>query len=459
MRFAAVAVLLTSSLIAQQQPDMAAIKAETTRVLQDLIHIDTSNPPGNETRAAEYIKDVLAKEGIASEIVESAPGRGSIIARLKGNGAKRPLLLLGHLDVVGVERERWTVDPFAAEIRDGYLYGRGAADDKAMDAANLVIFLTLKRLNVPLERDVILLAEAGEEGTTQFGIDFLVKNHWEKIAAEYAINEGGSFTLGPDGQMSVAGVAPTEKIPRALRLVARGSSGHGSMPRVDNPVTHLAAAVAKIGAYQMPMRLNDTTRAFFARLAKISPPDKAWYYTHLSDPKTQDYFRKHEIAYNSMLRTSLSPNIIKGGFRENVIPADAEAIIDVRTLPDEHMDAFMATMKKLVNDPAIEITRLKGGQERPAAAPSRIDNELFQAFERAQQKLWPKAVTLPVMQVGATDSAQLRAKGVQAYGISVPHTAEDRSRVHGNDERVGVEQLGQFVEYLWLVTTDMAAKK
>jgi acetylornithine deacetylase/succinyl-diaminopimelate desuccinylase-like protein len=453
-------LLLASALAPAQAPDLAAARAETTRHLQELVRIDTSNPPGNETRAAEYMKGVLAKEGIDSVIVESAPGRGSLIARLKGNGSKRPLLLLGHLDVVGVERDQWTAEPFAAEIRpDGYLYGRGSADDKAMDAANLVVFLMLKRLNVPLDRDVILLAEAGEEGTTQYGIDYVVREHWEKIECEYAINEGGGFLLGPDGQLAVAGVSPTEKIPRGLRVVARGSSGHGSMPRLDNPVVHLAAAVAKIGAWQPPMRLNETTRAFFSRLAQHAPADKKWFFTHLDDPKTQAEFRHNEISYNSMLRTSISPNIIKGGFRENVIPAEAEAILDVRALPDENMEQFIATLQQLVNDPAIEITRLKGGQERPAAPPSRLDNEMFQALERAQQKVWPQAITLPTMQVGATDSAQLRARGVQAYGIGVPQTAEDRKRVHGNDERVSVEQLGKFVEYLWLVTTDVAAKK
>jgi len=443
-----------------QQPDFAAAKAEATKMLQDLVRIDTSNPPGNEVKAAEYAKGVLAKEGIEAEIFESAPGRGSLIARIKGNGTKKPLLLLGHLDVVGVERSKWTVDPFAADIHaDGYMYGRGSSDDKAMDAANLEVFLLLHRMKVPLDRDVILLAEAGEEGTTQFGIDWLVANHWDKIAAEYALNEGGDFVMGTDGRLQVAGVAPTQKVPRGLKVTAHGSSGHGSMPRMDNAVVHLAAAIAKIGEWQAPMRLNETTRAFFERLAKISPPEKAWYYTHLDDPKTQAYLRANEIGLNSMLRTSISPTIIKGGFRENVIPAEAEATLDIRALPDEDMDKFIATLKQLVNDPQIEITRTVGGQSRPAATPSSIDSEMFHALERAQKKVWAEGVTLPIMQVGATDSAELRAKGGQAYDIGVPETDADRKRIHGNDERLNVEQLGKFVEFLWTVTTDMAGKK
>ncbi len=461
MRRVQVLVLVLALVVvgSAQQPDFVAAKAEATKMLQELVRIDTSNPPGNESKAAEYVKGVLAKEGIDSIIVESAPGRGSLIARLKGNGSKQPLLLLGHLDVVGVERSKWTVDPFAAEIHsDGYMYGRGSSDDKAMDAANLEVFLLLHRLKVPLDRDVILLAEAGEEGTTQFGIDYLVANHWEKIACEYSLNEGGDFALGLDGKLRYAGVAPTQKLPRGLKVTAHGSSGHGSMPRLDNAITHLAAAVGKIGAWQAPMRLNDTTRAFFERLAKISPPEKAWYYTHLDDPKTQAYLRQNEIGLNSMLRTSIVPTIIKGGFRENVIPAEAEATLDVRALPDEDIPQLIATLQQLVNDPAIEITRTVGGQMRPAATPSRIDSEMFHALERAQIKVWPEAVTLPVLQVGATDSAQLRAKGVQAYDVGIPGTDEDDKRIHGNDERVNLEQLGKFIEYLWTVTTDVAAK-
>src|SRR5882724_12190420 len=179
-----VAALFSTSALAQQLPDFTAAQTEAVKFLGDLVKIDTSNPPGNETRAAEYIKSVLEAEGIPAQIYESAPGRGNVVARLKGSGKKKPLLLMGHLDVVGVERSKWTVDPFAALIKDGYLYGRGSTDDKAMDAANLEVFLLLHRLKVPLDRDVILLAEAGEEGTTEFGIDFMVEKHWDEIACE-----------------------------------------------------------------------------------------------------------------------------------------------------------------------------------------------------------------------------------------------------------------------------------
>jgi acetylornithine deacetylase/succinyl-diaminopimelate desuccinylase-like protein len=231
------------------------------------------------------------------------------------------------------------------------------------------------------------------------------------------------------------------------------------MPRLDNAITHLSMAVGKLGAWQPPMRLNETTREFFARLAKISPPDEAYLYTHLDDPAVQEKLRATRIAYNSMLRTSVVPTIINGGFRENVIPAEAEATLDVRALPDENIDTLMATMRQIINDPEVELARLPGGQARPVASPSGIHNEMFTALERAQQKIFPGAITLPLMQTGATDSAQLRAKGVNAYGIGVPMDDDGLRRVHGNDERVSLDELGKFVDYVWTVTVDIAASK
>jgi acetylornithine deacetylase/succinyl-diaminopimelate desuccinylase-like protein len=231
---------------------------------------------------------------------------------------------------------------------------------------------------------------------------------------------------------------------------------------MDNAITHLAAAVAKIGNYQMPMRMNETTRTFFARLAKISPPDEAYLYTHLEDPKesaaVQEKIRATNIGYNSMLRTSIVPTIIKVGFRSNVIPADAEATLDVRALPDEDIDAMVTTLRQLINDPAVEVIP-PGRQARPGSAPSRLDSEMFKALERTQSKMFPGAVTLPIMLTGATDSAQLRAKGVQAYGLGSVVTDEERARIHGNDERLSVAGIGKFAQLVYQATADVAAAK
>ena len=436
-------------------PDFSRARDETVQVLQSLIRIDTSNPPGNESRAAMYIKSLLDKERIASEIYQLEEGRGTIVARLSGSGRQRPILLMAHTDVVGVEREKWTVDPFAAVIKDGYVYGRGAIDDKDTVAAALVAFLSLHRFQVPLDRDVIFLAEAGEEGTPEVGIANMVAAHWDRIDAEFALAEGGEIPTR-NGVVRYVGVATTEKVPNRVTLVARGTSGHGSMPRLDNPIVHLAAAVARIGAYQPPMRLIETTKTFFERTAAISPPDEAFLLTHLDDPMVQDTLRRTSVTYNSMLRTSISPNMIKGGFRVNVIPGDAEATLDVRALPGEDMDKLLADLRSLVADPAVEITRVP--PNRPSGPPSPLDSELFAALERTQRLMFPDAPTIPMMLTGATDMAQLRAKGVKAYGISEPVDEKDPS-AHGNDERISIDALGKYVEYIYRTVVDVAATK
>jgi len=450
--------LLCSSAIAQQSPDFTAAQTEAVKFLGELVKIDTSNPPGNETRAAEYIKGVLAAEGITAQIFESAPGRGNIVARLKGNGKKKPLLLMGHLDVVGVERDKWTMDPFAATIKDGYLYGRGSVDDKSMDAANLEVFLLLHRMKVPLDRDVILLAEAGEEGTSQYGIDFMVEKHWDEIACEYALNEGGDVPE-EDGKTQYVAISTTQKVPRGFSIIAHGTSGHGSAPRLDNAIAHLAAAVDKAARWEAPMRLNETTRRFFQQMASISVPEKAALYSHVEDPAVQQKLHETQPSFYSMLRTSLVPTIIKGGFRSNVIPADAEARFDVRALPDENMDQLKAALTRLINDPAITFVDAENTNARPATPPSGLDTDAFHALERAAQKVFPGVPTIPIMQVGATDSAQLRAKGVQAYDIGTVLSAEDLKRIHGNDERIQIAGFGKFVQFLFSATVDLAGAK
>ncbi|MSO20216.1 MAG: M20/M25/M40 family metallo-hydrolase [Acidobacteria bacterium] len=453
-------LLLTTTLNAQTAPDFAKAKDEAVKRLQEMIRIDTSNPPGNETKLAQYLKALLDKEGIASEILEKEPGRGNLLARINGNGSKKPLLLMGHADVVGVEREKWTVPPFDGIIKDGYVYGRGAYDDKGGITSMLQVFLMLHRQKIPLDRDIIFLAEAGEEAGGGVGIEFLIESHWPKIEAEFALNEGAEILM-KDGKVRYVGVATSEKLVRRIKLTARGISGHGSMPRVDNPIVHLAAAVQKIGTYQPPLRFNDITKTFFERLARVSPPEEAYIYSHLDDPvvgsMAQEKLRHTNTLYNSMLRTSIAPTMIKGGFRENVIPADAEVIVDVRALPDENMPAFIENLRRMIDDPAVEITPI--GDHTTVTPPSRIDTDLFRALEKAQATVFPGAVTLPMMLTGGTDSAPLRLKGVQAYGIDPVVSEEEIARMHGNDERVPIEGIGKFVEILYRAVVEVAGKQ
>jgi acetylornithine deacetylase/succinyl-diaminopimelate desuccinylase-like protein len=433
--------------------DWKQLQPEVFEYYSNLIRIDTSNPPGNETKAAEYLKKIFDREGIPAQIYALDPARGNVLARLKGNGSKKPLLVMGHLDVVGVQKEKWTVDPFAALRKDGYIYGRGSIDDKDKVTSALMTVLLLKRLKVPLDRDVLFLGEAGEEASSQFGIGYMVNQHWDELACEYAITEGGTAT-SRDGAVRTVEIATTEKVPRGVRLVAHGQAGHGSKPRLDNPLTHLAQAVWKISVNQPPMRLNDTTRTYFERLATISTPEEADRYKHLSDPARRPaieaWFAEHELTHYSILRTSVVPTMIQGGFRSNVIPSEAEANIDIRALPDEDMPKFYAWLKQLIDDPAVEI--VARGEGRTPGLPSRIDNELFHSFEASQREMFPGAITLPAMLTGATDNSQLRSKGVQAYGFGPIIDEKDAAGgggAHGDDERLMETSLYKEVEFLW----------
>ena len=444
-------------------PDFIAAHQETVANLTQFVRIDTSSPPGNETKAALFLQVLLAKEGIESEILGADPKRSSLVARIKGSGKKQPILIMGHTDVVGVEREKWATDPFDPVVKDGYLYARGASDDKCMTTVCLEVMLLLKRQHVALDRDVIFVAEADEESLSQ-GITYLLNQHWDKIACEFALNEGGTI-LEEDGRIRYVGVATSEKVPRTLFVSAKGVSGHGSRPRPDNAVVHLCTAIAKIGAWQPPVRLNETTKAYFTRLAAISEGEEKWLFTHFEDPvvggQIQEIFRRTEKYFyqNSALRTSISPTVLKSGFRFNVIPGDGLATLDVRALPDEDMDAFVKTLDRLVDDPAITITRSESSTF-PATAPSGINTEMFAALERAQAAVFPGSATLPMMQVGATDSSYLRVKGVHAYGLgTVSSTVDGGNRAHGNNERVNLAGIRPFLEFVYRAVVDVAGAK
>jgi acetylornithine deacetylase/succinyl-diaminopimelate desuccinylase-like protein len=438
------------------------VAKETVEHLQALIRFDTTNPPGNETPAAEYLKRVFEGEGISAKLLALDPKRANLVVRIRGNGFKKPILIMGHTDVVGVQREKWSVDPFSALRKNGYIWGRGSLDDKDNVTAGLMVLLLLKRQKVKLDRDVIFLAEVGEEGFDKEGLRHAIANHWEEINAEFAIAEGGGGVIR-DGKAHFVSVATTEKIPRGVQLIARGTAGHGSVPLRDNPVGRLAAAVARVGAWMPPMRFNETTRSYFGRLAEISSPDSAARYRSIlikeEQAEVEKYFAQKEPRHNSMLRTSISPTIIKGGFRNNVIPSDAEAYLDIRALPDEDIPAFMKRLEEVIADPKVEI---KPSPWHPGAPSSKLKTDMFAALERAQKRVYPEAVTLPTLLTGATDMHQLRLKGVQAYGIGPLLEQKEVDRgggVHGNDERILEKSLHDFVRFVWQAVLEVAAEK
>ena len=458
-------MLLACLAMAQpKQPDWKAVEEETMRHYQALLRFNTSDPPGREQDAVEYLKGVLEKEGIPVQIFALEAHRPNLVARLKGTGGKRPLLLMSHTDVVPALKEAWDHDPFGAVREGGYVYGRGTLDDKDNLATCLMSMLLLKRLNVPLERDVIFLAEAGEEGTVRVGIKYMVENHWNEIDAEYCLAEGGTVARR-GGKLRWMNVATTEKVPYAVKLLSKGPAAHGSRPLRTNAVVHLSSAVARVAAWQTPMKLNNTTRTYFERLATASSPEEASRYNGILNPEksaaVQEYFADKEPGHHSMLRTSISPTIIRGGFRVNVIPSRAEATLDVRAVPDENMPQFLAELRKIVNDPAIEVVQ-EDRDTRPAAAPSRLDSEVFRTLEANQRKYYPGAITLPTMSTGATDMAYLRAKGVQCYGIGPMVDEEDAALgygAHSDQERLLESSLHTFMRFTWDTVNAIVAKR
>ena len=441
------------------QPDWKAVEEETMRHYQSLVRFDTT---AKERPAAEYLKKVLDDNGIPAQILSLEPDRPNVLARLKGNGKKRPLLILGHTDTVTVDVAKWTFPPFSATRDGGYVYGRGTIDDKDNATAALMTVLLLKRRAVPLDRDVIFLAESGEEGNSRVGIGYMVSQHFPEIDAEYCLAEGGSIArIG--GEVKYARVQTLEKVPRGIELVAHGISGHGSIPLKSNAIVHLAGAVAKVGAWRPDVRLNETTGTYFRRLASVSPPDVAKHYRDIlsTDPKVRaaadDWLFENEPSHSSMLRTSVSPNIFQGGYRSNVIPSEAKATLDVRMLPDEDAVAFLEQVKRVVNDPAVEV-RFTSQEVRPSGTTAKLDAEAYKALEAGITRVY-NTITLPTMSTGATDMAQLRAKGVQCFGIGPAADMEDGPKgfgAHSDQERLLESELHRFVRFNWEVVTSLA---
>ncbi len=441
--------LLSATLFAQApaNPDWAKLEDETMRHYQALLRFDTSDPPGKELPVAEYLKQLFDKEGISAQLFALEPNRPNVVARLKGNGRKRPILIVGHSDVVNVDPAKWSFPPFSATRDGGWVYARGAVDDKDNLAATLMVMLELKRLKVPLDRDVIFLSEAGEEGSTRVGIQYMVEQHYPELDAEYCFAEGGGVTR-VGGQVKYAGIATLEKIPYAIELTAKGVAGHGSVPLRTNPVVHLSNAVGRVGSWKPDIRLNETTGTYFRRLAAISGPAQA---------DADEYFLDNEPAHASMLRTSVSPNILGGGYRVNIIPSEAKATLDVRMLPDEDPTKFLEQVKQIVNDPSIDV-RFAARDTRPRQPEARLDSEAFKVVEANVTKHY-NAPTLPTMLTGATDMAYLRARGMQCFGIGPAMDVEDGPKgfgAHSDQERLLESELFRFVRFHWDVVVDLA---
>jgi acetylornithine deacetylase/succinyl-diaminopimelate desuccinylase-like protein len=446
------------------KPDLNKLADEAQGWLTDLVKINTVNPPGNEAAVAKYISAIFQKEGISNELLEMAPGRSVLVARLQAGPLPDPanaLLLVAHQDTVGVDTAKWAADPFAATIRDGYLWGRGSIDDKAMLTANVATMVELKRTNARLARDVLFLATDDEEQGGAASIKMTIQKYWDKIACAYALNEGGRVMV-KDGKVQYVGVQASEKVAYNVTVTATGSSGHGSLPKPDNAVVHLAAAVAKLGAYQVPAEPNTITLRYFEQLSKIEDDDLAKWMRALEQPERKDLAVRHladeSPMWNSMLRDTIAPTILQAGVRANVVPSEATANLNIRMLPGHSIEELMGQFTKIVNDPQIKFQLAPDSGEN--APPSELTTPLYQTIERLTQQEFPGAITVPLMGTGATDSAALRLHKVQAYGLEpFPMIESDSSRVHADDERIPLDSFHKGVAFLYHVVSDFASTK
>jgi acetylornithine deacetylase/succinyl-diaminopimelate desuccinylase-like protein len=426
---------------------------QVVNTLQNLIRFDTTNPPGNETPCLEYIRDRLAAEGVDATLLESAPGRGNLVARLPGDGTERPLLLLSHVDVVPAEAEQWTHPPFAGTIADGHLWGRGAVDMKGLTAIELELFILLKRLNLPFKRDVILAATADEEAGGQYGVGWLVENHFDLIDAEYAINEGGGVGIKLGDHWAFL-CQTAEKGICWTKLRARGEPGHASTPRGETAVGKLAGAVDRLAHARLPQHRVATVESLVHSLSQVLPSPLNQAILGLLDPELEPMILEQlpDQTMAALLRASLrntaTPTILRAGTKVNVIPSVAEAEVDCRLLPGQTADDAIAEMRTYVGDEIeIEIVRTSPGVE------SGYDTPLFHTISQVMSEFAPDSITVPFMVTGATDGRFLAAKGIQVYGFWPMKELPDGPKVfqmaHAHDERISLDNLHFGSRVLW----------
>lgn len=455
VRVLATAILFAVSLGAQTGSPLADRAVE---YLQALIRIDSSNPPGNESRVAEYLQTLANEHGIENELLGGDPERLNFIARLRGTGRERPLLLMAHMDVVPAETEQWNAPPFSGEVRDGFIYGRGALDAKNLLAAHFAVLVELKRRSVKLKRDIILLAEADEEAGAS-GIRWLIENAYPKLDAEFAINEGGSAVDMSSG-VRLFQIQTAEKIPTRLLLTAQGTAGHGSMPRPDNAIVRLSRAITRLMDEEQPVRWNSTTRRYFRQIAEL--PGYRWLEKLLGRLETDPVNAAAEIRprapeLDAMLRTTISPTMLTSGVKINVIPNTAQAGLDVRRLPNETREEVISRFSRIINDRMVSISSA-GEPEAPAAEPSSLSTALYRAMHFVFSNSHPKAAVAPFMSRGATDAAFLREKGMAVYGAPLFLKEPGESRAHGNDERISLWNMRLGTEMLWNILIAVAVE-
>jgi acetylornithine deacetylase/succinyl-diaminopimelate desuccinylase-like protein len=426
---------------------------ETTELLADLIRFNTTNPPGNETEAAQFLADILKQEGFEYDIFESAPGRGSVVTRLKGTGEKPSVLLLSHLDVVAANANEWSVDPFGGIIKDGFVWGRGALDMKSMTAIEVMVLKLLKRENVKLKGDVVLAATADEEKGGLDGVGYLLRNYKEKIYANYVINEGGGAAI-PIKNVNVFTVNTSEKGILWFKIKAKGIPGHGSIPNMaDNAIMRMNKVIGKLGDYKAQTQLIPTVKCFLGELAKKDNSLREPFSCLLANPEQSDEILDGLVGENKFLadelrpriKMTITPTMIQGGVKENIVPSECEAVFDARILPGQSIAETLDLIKTLLKDVGLEkltfeIIQAHEGSESPTQTP------LYNTITNVLREFEPDCGVTPSLMTGGTDSRFFREAGSVCYGFHPMHPEPPINgklikREHGIDERISVENL------------------
>lgn len=428
--------------MAETQIDWDEWTARATDWLSDYIRVDTVNPPGNEIRACDWLGQILDAEGIPYTLYRSAPERANLVARIQGTGTRgKGLILLNHTDVVPFERAHWTVDPLGGEVREGYVWGRGAQDMKGMGIMELVVFLLHHRLGLPLTRDLVFMAVADEEAGSEFGVEFLDANHPDLLDCDYVINEGGGGSTEVLGvERNTFNIGVSEKGPLWLRLRAHGRPGHGSVPHDDNAGDRLVRALQRIQDWERPLLPAPEVREYFRQIWQAGILDRE------PDDAMLAQFAKENPRLRSVQMNSISLTTLTAGVKHNVIPAQAEATLDIRLVPGYDPDQFIREITEVIDDDRVDVETVFASSS-PA---STVGTELYEVMKREAKRAVEDAVVVPVVGTGFTDSRIFRRRGIEAYGFVPALTGpQDQGRVHGNDERMSIENLRLGMQILF----------
>jgi len=430
-------------------------------IYKELVEIDTTTATGDTRQAAEAMASRLKAAGFADEdihVFSPAPRKGNLVARLRGTGKRKPILLVAHLDVVPALRSDWSVDPFKLTEQDGYFYARGSSDDKYMASSFVTNLIRYKKEGYKPDRDIILALETDEEifDHDALGIQWLIRNHRELIDAEFALNEGGPVNLR-DGKALRVNIQTSEKVPVTFQLEVTNSGGHSSVPRKDNAIYRLAQGLVRLSKFEFPLHLNDTTRAWFSRTAQFEDQQNASdIRAVLVDKPDAMALARLSVSpqYNAQLRTTCVATMLQGGHAANALPQSAIAKVNCRIIPGEPADEVKATLVKVLADDGIAVTQI---EREVASEPSKLNEEIVGAIEKLSNEFWPGAAVIPVMSTGATDGAFLRNAGIPTYGHSgMAMEPGDAGRIHGRDERVPMKSFYNGNEYLYRLVKMLA---